>query len=182
MIKNKKITLGVSGGIASYKAITIANILTKQGVDVQVIMTKNALKFITPLSFETVTHNKIITDMFDELNTEYVGHIHYSQTSDLMIVVPATANIIGKAANGIADDMLSSTIIATNKPVIFAPAMNEYMYKNPIVQNNIDTLKKYGHKFIEPINGYLACGTEGIGKLADTKTIIDFINNILEEV
>lgn len=182
MIKDKKITLGVTGGISAYKAISIANNLTKLGADVQVIMTKDALKFITPLSFEVLTHNKVIIDMFDEANDKYVGHIHFSQDVDLMIIAPATANIIGKAANGIADDMLSSTIIASNKPVVFAPAMNEYMYTNPIVQSNIEKLKGFGYKFIEPATGHLACGTEGIGKLADTKTIIDFINNILEEV
>lgn len=181
MIKNKKIALGVTGGISAYKAISVANTLTKLGAKVQVIMTKEALKFLTPLSFEVLTHNKVVTDMFEEQNTDYVGHIHYSQNCDLMVIVPATANIIGKAANGIADDMLSSTIIATNKPIVFVPAMNEYMYNNPIVQDNIEKLKKYKHKFIEPITGPLACGSQGVGKLAETKTIIEFINNILQE-
>lgn len=179
MIKDKKIVVGISGGIAAYKAIDVVNALTKEGANVNVIMTKHALEFITPLALETLSHNKVITDMFSENNSKFVGHIYYGQKSDLIVIVPATANIIGKVANGLADDMLSSTIIAATVPILFAPAMNEYMYKNPIVQDNIDKLKRFGYEFIEPQSGHLACGTEGIGKLANTKTIIETIDKKL---
>lgn len=179
MIKGKNIVIGITGGISAYKAIDIVNILTKEGANVNVIMTSHAMKFITPLALQTLSHNKVITDMFEEDNASFVSHIHYGQESDLIVIVPATANIIGKVANGLADDMLSSTIIAATKPVIFAPAMNEYMYKNPIVQDNIEKLKRFGYKFIEPEKGHLACGTEGIGKLANTKTIIERIDKEL---
>lgn len=180
MIKNKKIVVGVTGGIAAYKAISLVNVLTKEGADVQVIMTKHATAFITPLTFQTLSKNKVVVDMFEEENSDYVGHIHFGQDVDLIVVAPATANIIGKTANGIADDMLSSTIIAATAPILFAPAMNEYMYKNKIVQNNISKLKDYGYNFIEPQTGHLACGTEGVGKLADTKTIVNAIDNTLK--
>lgn len=179
MIKDKKITLCVCGGIASYKTASLVSALTKLGANVQVIMTKNATEFITPLTLQTLSKNKVITDMFVESNPEYVGHIHFSQDIDIVMVVPATANILGKVANGIADDMVASTIIAATAKVVFAPAMNEYMYKNKIVQNNIQKLKDYGYDFIEPTTGHLACGTSGIGKLPDTKSIVNYIDNIL---
>ena len=181
MLSNKNIVVGVSGGIACYKAASLVSALKKNGANVQVIMTKNATNFISPLTLQTLSKNKVVTEMFEEENVEYVGHIHYGQDSDLLVIAPATANIIGKAANGIADDMLSSTIIASTVPVLFAPAMNEYMYKNPIVQANIKKLKAYGYKFIEPSSGMLACGIEGVGKLPPTKTIVDNIESILEE-
>lgn len=180
MIKNKKITLCVCGGIAAYKAASVVSQLIKKGAEVQVIMTKHAAEFVTPLTLQTLSKKKVIIDMFDEMNPDYVGHIHFGQDYDLLVVLPATANVIGKAANGIADDMVTSTIIAATVPVVFAPAMNEYMYKNIIVQNNIQKLKDYGYLFIEPATGHLACGTEGVGKLPDTKTLVNYIDNILE--
>lgn len=179
MIKGKKIVVGVSGGIAAYKAISLVNVLTKEGADVQVIMTKHAAEFVTPLTFQTLSKNKVIMDMFEEDNADYVGHIHFGQDVDLIVVAPTTANVLGKVANGIADDMLTSTIIAATIPVVFAPAMNEFMYKNPIVQNNIKKLKEYNYNFIEPQTGHLACGTDGVGKIADTKTIVETIDKIL---
>jgi len=180
MLKNKRITVCVTGGIAAYKAASLVSVLYKLGANVQVIMTKHATEFITPLTLQTLSHNKVITDMFDEHDPSYVGHIHFGQDSDLVIVVPATANVIGKVVNGIADDMVTSTIIAATAPVIFAPAMNEFMYKNKFVRSNIQKLKDSNYGIIEPESGYLACGTEGIGKLADTKTIMNAINEVLE--
>lgn len=175
----KRITLGVTGGIAAYKAADIANVLTKEGYDVQVIMTKHATRFITPLTLQVLSKHAVITDMFEEDNAEYVGHIHFAQDTDLVLIAPASANILAKVANGIADDMLSSTILASNKPVVFAPAMNEYMYLNGITQENIEKLKAHSYKFIEPECGHLACGTEGIGKLASTRIIVEYVKNIL---
>lgn len=180
MLKDKKITICITGGISAYKSASLVSFLVKGGAKVQVIMTKHATEFITPLTLQTLSKNKVIVDMFDELSPEYVGHIHFSQDVDLIVVVPATANILGKVANGIADDMVSSTIIASTKPVLFAPAMNEHMYKNKIVQSNIEKLKEYGYEFIGPAEGYLACGTIGIGKLANIKTITKEIERILE--
>ena len=181
MLNNKKITLGITGGIAAYKAADIANILTKERADVKVIMTKHATEFITPLTLQLLSKNKVITDMFEEDNSKIVNHIYFAQEADILVIAPATANILGKVANGIADDILSSTIIASTKPVLFAPAMNEHMYLNPIVQNNIKKLKEYGYYFIEPQTGHLACGTKGVGKLAKTKDIVDKIKEILKE-
>lgn len=180
MLKDKKITICITGGISAYKSASLVSFLVKEGVKVQVIMTKHATEFITPLTLQTLSKNKVIVDMFDELSPEYVGHIHFSQDTDLIVVVPATANILGKVANGIADDMVSSTIIASTKPILFAPAMNEHMYKNKIVKSNIGKLKEYGYRFVGPAEGYLACGTVGIGKLVNTKTIIEEIERILE--
>ena len=142
-------------------------------------MTKNATEFITPLTLETLSKNKVAVDMFGEDNFEYVGHIEYGQNTDLIAVVPATANIIGKTANGIADDMVSSTIIAATAPVLYVPSMNTRMYENKIVQDNIKKLKSYDYKFVEPETGILACGYEGKGKMPNTKKIIEEINNII---
>jgi phosphopantothenoylcysteine decarboxylase/phosphopantothenate--cysteine ligase len=177
MLENKNIVVGITGGIAAYKTATIINILKKEGANVHVIMTKSATEFITPLTIRTLSKNPVVTDMFKETDVYEVEHISLATLADLFVVVPATANIIGKVAHGIADDMLSTTIMATKAQVIFAPAMNENMYINPIVQDNIERLKQYGYKFIEPQSGMLACGKEGIGKLADTSLIIDEIKN-----
>lgn len=171
----KNITFGVTGSIAAYKAADIVNLLTKKEFNVQVIMTKNATKFIAPLTLQVLSKNKVITDMFEEDNAEFVSHIHYAQNTDLIVVAPATANILAKVANGIADDMLSSTILASTKPVLFAPAMNEHMYLNPVTQNNIKKLRNLGYRIIEPASGRLACGSVGVGKLADVDTIVKCI-------
>lgn len=181
MLKNKKIVIGVSGGIACYKVCSLISLLKKEGAIVKVIMTNNATKFITPLTLETLSKNKVVIDMFSEDNFNYVGHIEYGQNVDLIVVVPATANILGKVANGIADDMLSSTIIASSKPVLFIPAMNEHMYLNKIVQNNIKKLKEYNYLFLEPESGVLACGVKGVGRLPNTKSMFTKINEILKE-
>lgn len=180
MFKDKNIVIGITGGIACYKACDIISYLVHEGACVNVIMTKNATEFITPLTLETLSKHKVVVDMFEEKDYIEVEHISLAKKADIILVVPATANIIGKVANGIADDMLSTTIMATTSKVVFAPAMNDAMYNNKIVQDNISKLKQYGYKFIEPQEGNLACGYKAIGKLADKNTIIDSIKNILE--
>ncbi len=180
MFKNKNIVIGITGGIACYKVCEIISYMVREGANVDVIMTKNATEFITPLTIETLSKNKVIIDMFEKKEHVEVEHISLARKADLMLIVPATANIIGKVANGIADDMLSTTIMATTSKVIFAPAMNNEMYNNKIVQDNIDKLKKYGYEFINPIEGNLACGYKAIGKLAKKETIISFIKERLK--
>ncbi|HAZ36390.1 MAG TPA: bifunctional phosphopantothenoylcysteine decarboxylase/phosphopantothenate--cysteine ligase CoaBC [Clostridiaceae bacterium] len=175
----KTVVIGVTGGIAAYKALDVISSLKKENVNVHVIMTSNAAKFVSPLSFQTLSQNFVITDMFAEPRTIEVEHISLAKKADLFAVIPATANIIGKVACGIADDMLTTTIMATKSPVLFAPAMNTNMYNNPIVKENILKLKKIGYDFIEPDSGRLACGDIGIGKLADTNKITDIINMYL---
>ena len=181
MFKDLNIVVGITGGIAAYKACGIVNYLRKEGANVHIIMTNNACQFITPLSLEVLSGNKVITEMFDRPDYIDVKHISLAKKADLFLIIPATANIIGKVANGIADDMLSTTIMATKAPVIFAPAMNDGMYNNPIVQDNINKLKTYGYKIIEPTVGHLACGYEAKGKLANSETIIDYVKVLVKE-
>ena len=181
MFNNLNIVVGITGGIAAYKACGIVSFLKGQGANVDVIMTKNACEFITPLSFETLSGNKVVTDMFERPDYIDVKHISLARKADLFLIVPATANIIGKVANGIADDMLSTTIMATKAPVIFAPAMNNGMYENRIVQNNLEKLKNYGYKIIEPATGHLACGYEAKGKLPKNEEIIDYVKILVKE-
>lgn len=180
MLKNKNVVIGITGGIACYKVCEIISHLVRDGINIEVIMTKNATEFITPLTIETLAKNKVVIDMFEKKEHIEVEHISLARKADLMLVVPATANIIGKVANGIADDMLSTTIMATTAKVVFAPAMNNEMYNNKIVQDNIKKLKKYGYEFINPIEGNLACGYKAIGKLATKETIIEFIKKNLD--
>ncbi|HAT4315081.1 TPA: bifunctional phosphopantothenoylcysteine decarboxylase/phosphopantothenate--cysteine ligase CoaBC [Clostridium perfringens] len=173
-MKDKKcVVVGVSGGVAVYKALDVISRLRKKDVEVHVIMTKSATEFVTPLSFQSLSQNMVITDMFAEPKAWEIQHISLAKKADLMLIVPATANIIGKVANGIADDMLSTTIMATKAPVVFCPAMNTNMYENPIVQRNINLLKELSYEFIEPASGRLACGDEGKGKLQDTEIIAE---------
>lgn len=173
-MKDKKcVVVGVSGGVAVYKALDVISRLRKKDVEVHVIMTKSATEFVTPLSFQSLSQNMVITDMFAEPKAWEIQHISLAKKADLMLIVPATANIIGKVANGIADDMLSTTIMATKAPVVFCPAMNTNMYENPIVQRNISLLKELGYEFVEPASGRLACGDEGKGKLQDTEIIAE---------
>lgn len=175
MESKKTVVIGVSGGIAVYKALDVISRLKKENVDVHVIMTKAALEFVKPISFQTMSQNMVIHDMFNEPVSFEIQHISLAKKADLLVVVPATANIIGKVANGIADDMLTTTIMATTAPVIFAPAMNVDMYNNPIVQGNIQKLQNYGYDFIAPTSGRLACGDIGEGKLAQTEEIFEII-------
>jgi phosphopantothenoylcysteine decarboxylase / phosphopantothenate---cysteine ligase len=182
-MNNKRcVCIGVSGGIAVYKALDVVSALRKKDIDVRVIMTESATKFVTPLPFQSLSQNMVVTDMFAEPKAFEIQHISLAKKADVFLVAPATANIIGKVANGIADDMLSTTIMATRAKVIFAPAMNTNMYENPIVKENIEKLKKLGYEFIEPASGVLACGDEGKGKLADVNTIIEKVLNSLDNM
>lgn len=175
MLKGKTVVIGVTGSIAAYKMADVASALVKMNADIHVLMTENACNFINPITFETLTSNKCIVDTFDR-NFEFdVKHISLARKADIFIVAPASANIIGKIANGIADDMLSTTIMAADCKRIIAPAMNTHMYRNPIVQKNIATLKSLGYEFVSPSSGRLACGDIGEGKLADVNTIVDYI-------
>jgi phosphopantothenoylcysteine decarboxylase/phosphopantothenate--cysteine ligase len=179
MLKGKTVVLGVSGSIAAYKIANLASALVKLHADVHVIMTQNATNFINPITFETLTNNKCLVDTFDR-NFQYnVEHVSLAKRADVFMVAPASANVIGKIANGIADDMLTTTVMATTGKVIIAPAMNTNMYKNPIVQRNIQTLKDLNYKFIEPESGRLACGDIGAGKLASPDVIVENVMNLL---
>jgi phosphopantothenoylcysteine decarboxylase/phosphopantothenoylcysteine decarboxylase/phosphopantothenate--cysteine ligase len=169
----KEVVLGVTGSIAAYKAADIANLLAKNKINVHVIMTNAATKFITPLTFQTLTKNKVYVDIFEEIAYSDVRHISLAQRADCCVIAPATANIIGKIASGIADDMLSTVIMAVrNKPVIICPAMNTAMYENTITQGNIVKLQASGYQFVDPKESLLACGDLGKGALADTDIII----------
>jgi len=180
MVNAKKtVVIGVAGGIAVYKALDVISKLKKKGFEVHVVMTESATKFVAPLSFQSLSQNIVNSDMFSEPKAWEIQHISLAKKADLIAIVPATANIIGKVANGIADDLLSTTIMATKAPVVFAPAMNTNMYTNPIVQGNITKLKKLGYKFISPASGRLACGDEGEGKLADTELISGYIQSVM---
>ena len=179
MLNNKTVVIGVSGGIAVYKALDVISRLRKLGVNIHVIMTKSATEFVTPLSFQSLSQNYVVCDMFEEPKTWDVEHISLAKKADVFLVAPATANIIGKIANGIADDMLTTTIMATKGKVLIAPAMNTNMYENHIVQKNISTLKELGYNFVEPESGRLACGDIGKGKLATPETIVDDVVNLL---
>lgn len=180
-MSKKNVVIGVTGGIAVYKALDVISRLKKKDINVDVIMTNSACEFVTPLSFQSLSQNAVIKNMFDEPKAFEIQHISLAKKADVLVVVPATANIIGKVANGIADDMLSTTIMATNAKVIFAPAMNTNMYNNPIVKGNIEKLKNYGYQFINPSSGRLACGDVGDGKLADTEEIAEVILSHLHE-
>lgn len=178
---NKHIVIGVTGGIACYKILDVASKLRKLGYGMNTIMTKNACEFVNPLSFETITNNYVVTDTFERPKTWDVEHIALAKKADVMLIAPATANIIGKVAAGIADDMLSTTIMAAKCPVIFAPAMNTGMYENPIVQEKIAYLKEKGYLFIEPDSGWLACGDLGAGKLPSPERIVEYVTKVWEE-
>lgn len=179
---NKIVVVGVCGGIAAYKALDVISALKKSDFEVHVIMTKNAKKFVTELSFQSLSQNLVVTDMFQEPKAFEIQHISLAKKADLIVIIPATANLIGKVASGIADDMLSTTIMASKAPIMFAPAMNSNMYENPIVQSNIESLKSFGYEFIDPSFGRLACGDIGRGKLADVNLIVDIIKSKLYDV
>ncbi|MCY7779410.1 bifunctional phosphopantothenoylcysteine decarboxylase/phosphopantothenate--cysteine ligase CoaBC [Bacillus haynesii] len=172
MLKNRNILLGVSGGIAVYKAAALTSKLVQAGANVKVIMTKSACEFVSPLTFQALSRNEVYTNTFEEPNPRVIAHIDAADWADLVIVAPATANVIGKLASGIADDMLTTTLLATTAPVWIAPAMNVHMYDNPAVQRNISVLYKDGYRFIEPSEGYLACGYIGKGRLEEPERIV----------
>lgn len=181
MLKDKTVVIGVSGGIAVYKTLDVISRLKKLGVNVNVIMTKSATEFVTPLSFQSLSQNYVVCDMFEDPKTWDVEHISLAKRADLFLIAPATANVIGKMANGIADDMLTTTVMATKAKVLIAPAMNTNMFENPIVQRNITTLKELGYNFVEPESGRLACGDTGKGKLASPETIVEEVVKLLSK-
>ncbi|MCK5051198.1 MAG: bifunctional phosphopantothenoylcysteine decarboxylase/phosphopantothenate--cysteine ligase CoaBC [Candidatus Cloacimonetes bacterium] len=178
MFKNKKILLGITGGIAAYKAVDLASKLTKMGAEVKTVMTSHACEFVNPITFKSITHQPVITKMFDAESD--IEHISLADWADLVVIAPATANIIGKTASGIADDLLSTTIMATTAPILFVPAMNIHMYENPIVQENITKLTNLGYFFMEPEFGILACGYEGKGRYPMNEEIVFNITTYLK--
>ena len=175
MLKGKTVILGVTGSIAAYKAANLASMLKKQHADVQVIMTQNATQFINPITFESLTGNKCLVDTFDRNFQFQVEHVALAKRADLAIVAPATANIMAKLAHGLADDMLTTTLLACRCPKLIAPAMNTRMYENPVTQDNMDILRKYGFRIIEPAVGHLACGDTGAGKLPPETLLLECI-------
>lgn len=179
MLTNKNIVLGVSGGIAAYKACELTSRLKKLNANVDIIMTKSAAEFVTPLTFQALSLNQVVVDMFDKPKYWEIEHISLAKKADLIIIAPATANVIGKLANGIADDMLTTTVMASKAIKLIAPAMNTNMYENPVVQRNMETLKQLGYYFIEPGEGRLACGDIGKGKMAEPEQIEQRIRELL---
>ncbi len=175
MLAGKHILLGVTGSIAAYKAASLASMLVKQNADVTVIMTPNATNFINPITFESLTGNKCLVDTFDRNFEFQVEHVSLAKQTDVVLVAPASANVIAKAAHGIADDMLTTTLLACTCPKLFAPAMNTRMYQNPVVQDNMETLVRYGMKVITPASGYLACGDTGEGKMPEPEVLYEHI-------
>lgn len=175
----KTIILGVTGGIAAYKAAEIASSLTRHGCNVKVVMTEGATHFVAPLTFQTLSRQPVVVDMFAAPKKWDVAHVSYAQAADLIIIAPATANVIAKLALGLADDMLTATILASRAPVLIAPAMNSNMYLNPAVQHNLDLLRQRGFQIVEPESGYLACGDRGPGRLADPDKIIEEAQRLL---
>lgn len=175
MLHGKTVVLGVTGSIAAYKIASLASKLVKLHADVHVLMTQNATNFITPITFETLTGNKCLIDTFDRNFQFDVAHISLAKKADVMLIAPASANVIGKIANGIADDMLTTTVMASTAPVLISPAMNTHMYENPIVQDNLQKLERFGYKIIAPAVGMLACHDVGAGKMPEPETLLDWI-------
>jgi phosphopantothenoylcysteine decarboxylase/phosphopantothenate--cysteine ligase len=178
MLRNKEIIVGITGGIAAYKAAELVRILAKKGANVHVVMTRNAMEFVTPLTFQTLSGKPVTHEMFELLEGSKIGHIALSDLADQLVIVPATANIIGKVANGIADDFLSTMVMATRVPVLFVPSMNTKMWESKIVQGNIDKLRENGYEFIEPETGDLACGWEGKGRMPPVEGIVEKMEDI----
>ncbi|SEJ72211.1 bifunctional phosphopantothenoylcysteine decarboxylase/phosphopantothenate--cysteine ligase CoaBC [Paenibacillus polymyxa] len=181
MLKGKVIILGITGGIAAYKGAALCSKLTQKGADVHVIMTASAKEFITELTLQSLSRNPVYSDTFDEREPSIVSHIHLADAADLVLVAPATANIIGKMAHGLADDMLSTTLLATTAPIMLAPAMNVHMYTHPAVMQNMETLVSRGVRMIEPGEGLLACGYVGKGRLEEPETIVQTIERFFDQ-
>lgn len=179
MLAGKTIVVGVTGGIAAYKAAELVRLLVKDGAFVRVIMTKNAQEFITPLTLQTLSGNPVATETFNLTQESEIGHIRLADTTDLILIAPASADVIGKLAHGIADDLLTTVLLATIAPVLVAPAMNVHMYAHPAVQENIRILSQRGYRFVEPSEGFLACGYEGKGRLADPEDIVEEVRATL---
>ncbi|WP_310326130.1 bifunctional phosphopantothenoylcysteine decarboxylase/phosphopantothenate--cysteine ligase CoaBC [Priestia megaterium] len=181
MMKGKRILLCVSGGIAVYKAAALTSKLVQAGAEVKVMMTASACEFVTPLTFQALSRNPVYTDTFDEKDPSVIAHIDLADWPDLILVAPATANMIGKIANGLADDMISTTLLAATAPVWIAPAMNVHMYDHPAVKKNMSTLSSFGYFFVEPGEGYLACGYVGKGRLEEPETIVSLIGSYFSQ-
>ena len=175
------LVLGVTGGIACYKAVELVRLLVKDGFVVQVIMTRGAMEFVTPLTFQTLSGMPVATETFNLTQESEIGHINLADSADLFVIAPASANVIGKIAAGIADDLLTTVLMATKAPVLIAPAMNIHMYENPILQENVRKLRRLGYHFIEPAEGYLACGYEGKGRLPEPEKILEEIRRLLKK-
>lgn len=175
MLQGKTVVLGITGSIAAYKIASLASKLVKLHADVHVLMTQNATNFITPITFETLTGNKCLIDTFDRNFQFDVAHVSLAKKADVMLIAPASANVIGKIANGIADDMLTTTVMASTAPVLISPAMNTHMYENPIVQDNLQKLERFGYKIIAPAVGMLACHDVGAGKMPEPEMLLDWI-------
>lgn len=173
--------LGVAGGIACYKAVELVRLLVRDGFSVQVVMTREAAQFVTPLTFQTLSGRPVATEIFSLTEESQIGHINLADQAQVFVIAPATANIIGKVASGIADDLLTTVVMATQAPVLFAPSMNVHMFENPIVQENIRKLRRLGYHFIEPAEGYLACGYEGKGRLPEPEAIVEEIRGLLKK-
>ena len=181
MEKPKTIVLGVSGGIACYKAVELVRLLVREGFTVRVIMTREAMEFVTPLTFQTLSGHPVATEIFSLTQESQIGHINLADQADLFVLAPATANLVGKLAAGIADDLLTTVLMATRAPLLIAPSMNIHMYENPILQENIRKLKRVGYHFMEPVEGYLACGYEGKGRLPEPQDIVEAIQGLLKK-
>ncbi|MBD1399207.1 bifunctional phosphopantothenoylcysteine decarboxylase/phosphopantothenate--cysteine ligase CoaBC [Pelovirga terrestris] len=179
MLKGKTIILGVSGGIAVYKAVELLRLLTKAGVKVHVVMTRSACEFVTPLTFQTLSGQPVHTELFNLYQEQEIGHISLADRADLFILAPATANLIGRIAQGLADDLLTTTVLATKAPVLIVPAMNTNMYENPLYQRNEQRLREVGYHLLEPVYGELACGWTGQGKMPDPQDIVDAAEDVL---
>lgn len=175
MLKGKTVLLGVTGGIAAYKAAYLTSALVKLHASVEVVMTRNATEFIAPLTFEQLTGNKVMVDTFDRNFLHQVEHIALADRTDLVMIAPATANVCAKLAHGLADDMLTTTVLACTCPKLIAPAMNTHMYENPVTQDNLDILRRYGWEVIAPASGRLACGAVGAGKLPEPQDLLQYI-------
>jgi phosphopantothenoylcysteine decarboxylase / phosphopantothenate---cysteine ligase len=178
--EESRLVLGVTGGIACYKAVELVRLLVKDGFTVQVIMTRGAMEFVAPLTFQTLSGRPVATETFNLTQESEIGHIHLADSAKLFLIAPATANVIGKIAAGIADDLLTTVLMATRAPVLIAPAMNIHMYENPILQENIRKLRRMGYHFIEPAEGYLACGYEGKGRLPEPDEILEEVRRFLK--
>ena len=174
-MKDRHILLGVTGGIAAYKAADLASKLVQREANVRVVMTESATRFVTPLTFESLTHNAVYVEMFDADREFNPRHVALADWTDVAVIAPATANIIGKLAHGIADDLLSTLLLCVEPPILLAPAMNTRMWANPVVRSNVERLKELGHRLVGPDEGYLACGWTGKGRMASTQDILDAV-------